>query len=137
MSFDLPEDDEEFLERKALKHERHVDGQTRGLVFPAFRFNGNLWRRNDKDELVRCEGCDLLILVPAGYATTKLDSFYTAPHLKRPDGSTDPVNANGTQNFFGRTWQFWSRHLKENEWRPGIDGLSTYLPVVLRELGTA
>lgn len=136
MSFDLPEDDEEFLQRKALKHERHVDGQTRGIIFPAFKFNGNLWQRNGNGELVRREDCDVLILLPAGYATTKLDSFYTAPHLKRPDGN-DPVNATGTQQFFGRTWHFWSRHMKENEWRPGIDGLSTYLPGVLRELGAA
>jgi hypothetical protein len=75
----------------------------------------------------------LMILIPKGYSTTKLDSFYTVPHLKRANGS-DPNSASGRETIFGREWQFWSRHLTEREWRPGIDGLETYLQYVQVEL---
>jgi hypothetical protein len=77
--------------------------------------------------------CALLILIPSQYATTKLDSFYTIPHLKRADGS-DPQNANNNSPLFKRSWQFWSRHLNNDEWRVGIDGFETYLQYVRSEL---
>ena len=72
-------------------------------------------------------------LIPPQYATTKLDSFYTRPHLKRQDGS-DPQNTAADQEVFDTKWQFWSRHLTDNQWRPDIDGLETYLQYVRDEL---
>lgn len=126
----LPEDDVEFLERKAipyeLKSETLPDGTARnGVLFPGFRFSGSLFT-SDSNQLVSCTTCDLMILIPPQYATTKLDSFYTRPYLKRQDGS-DPQNTAIDQEFFGTKWQFWSRHLGDNQWRPDIDGLETYL----------
>jgi hypothetical protein len=76
------------------------------------------------------------VLVPDGYATTKLDSFCALPRLKRPDDS-DPQAANGETALFGKTWQFWSRHLDDKEWRVGIDGLRTYLSYIRGELRNA
>jgi hypothetical protein len=32
--------------------------------------------------------------------------------------------------FEGKNWQRWSRHYPANEWRPGIDGIHTYLKKV-------
>jgi hypothetical protein len=139
MSF-LPEEDQEFLDGKGLQYEllteKTPEGtERRGVLLPGFAFVGDLRTRGD-GALIACASCDLLVLVPDGYATTKLDSFYTIPRLKRPDGS-DPQNANGEPALFAKTWQFWSRHLDDSDWRVGVDGLRTYLSYIRGELRRA
>lgn len=136
----LPEDDQDYLQTKRLafelKDERLPDGtQRRGIVFPSLEFEGNLYSNID-GKLVRRSACDVMILIPHGYSTTKLDCFYTSPHLKRADGD-DPDRATGETDAFGSKWQFWSRHLADGEWRPGIDGLHTFLQYVWVELRAA
>jgi hypothetical protein len=140
MSFDLPSDDAEFLSRKQwafrLETQQLPDGNLRrGLIVPAFIMGANLYQLNG-GQLAACPVCELMVLIPKGYATTKLDSFYTIPHLKRADGA-DPDRASGRETIFEREWQFWSRHLADNEWRPGIDGLETYFQYILAELRKA
>lgn len=137
MSF-LPEEDQEFFAQKELKfellEEKIPGGDIRnGVLFPDFEFSANL-RIDGVSEAVRT--ASLLILVPKGYATTKLDSFYTSPLLKRPNGAF-PDRANSTATLFDRTWQFWSRHLAPNEWRAGQDGFESYLQYVRCELKRA
>ena len=139
MSF-LPEDDIDYLKAKQIEHDLKVEKQPdgterRGILIPNFSFTGNLAAVNN-GQLVSQSMCDLLIVIPSGYATTKLDSFYTRPFLKRP-GGVDPQAASGTQDLFQLNWQFWSRHLENNEWRPGQDGLETYLQYVRSELERA
>src|SRR5438128_2153144 len=107
MSF-LPEEDQEFLDDSGiayeLRSEKLPDGtQRNGVVLPAFPVNGNL-RAEQDTLLVMCTSCDVLVIIPIGYATTKLDSFYTSPRLKRPDG-TDPDRATGQSDLFGKPWQ--------------------------------
>lgn len=140
MSNFLPEDDQEYLESKGIKYELVTEkdpqgNERRGILFPAFSFSGNLFRQQDGN-LVSCDTCELLIIIPTGYATTKLDSFYTIPRLKRPDGA-DPDRANGETALFNKSWQFWSRHLDDTDWRVGVDGFSTYLQYVHGELRRA
>jgi Prokaryotic E2 family E len=119
-----------------LKAEKLPDGNIRrGIIFPAFVAGANLYHANAGRPAL-CAVCELLIIIPKGYATTRLDSFYTSPHLVRADG-TDPDRATGREKIFGQEWQFWSRHLSEQEWRPGIDGLETYIQYILAELRKA
>lgn len=136
----LPEDDQEYLQSKSIKYELRseslADGTVRrGVLFPEFSFNGQLYRVTD-GALVPVSNCELLVLIPPGYSTTKLDSFYTFPHLKRV-GGVDPDRATGQETLFEQTRQFWSRHLADSEWRQGIDGLDTYLRYVRAELKAA
>jgi hypothetical protein len=139
MSF-LPEEDQEFLDGNGITHEllteKTPEGtERRGVFFPSFAFGGNLRAQNGSG-LTPCASCDVLVIVPDGYATTKLDSFYTLPRLKRADGS-DPQNATGDTALFGKSWQFWSRHLDDNDWRVGTDNLRTYLSYLRGELRNA
>jgi len=132
MSF-LPEEDREELAAKGIpyteKEEKLPDGTVRrGVLFPGFAFEGALFETKD-NALVACAQCDLLILIPSGYAKTKLDSFYTRPYLKRQNGAF-PDRANVTQKLFDTDWQFWSRHLSDDEWQKGDRDLVTYLYVV-------
>ncbi len=139
MSF-LPEEDQEFLGEIGIRYEelaeKMPDGkERRGLLFPGFSFSGNLLRMNGSG-LIAANACDLLVVIPDGYATTKLDSFYTIPKLKRANGQ-DPQNANVDSALFGKTWQFWSRHLDDKDWRIGIDGLRTFFSYIRGELRNA
>jgi hypothetical protein len=133
----LPEEDQEFLDNNAYKYELLTEktpegAERRGVFFPSFAFTSDL--RVQKDgQLIPSDSCDLLVVIPDGYATTKLDSFYTSPHFKRLDGS-DPQNATGDNTLFNNVWQFWSRHLDDKEWRVGIDGLRTFLSYIRGEL---
>jgi hypothetical protein len=139
MSF-LPEEDQEFLCENAIQYqelsENMPDGKVRrGVLLPSFLFSGNL-RTMNGGSLVKVDACDLLVVITEGYATTKLDSFYTIPKLKRPDGQ-DPQNATVDSALFGKTWQFWSRHLGDQDWRVGIDGLRTFISYIRGELRNA
>ena len=141
MSF-LISDDREFLATKALAFmatiETLPDGTTRRwLMLEDFAIEGRLFARPEPAQaLTPQEACRIAILMPDGYPTTKLDSFYTFPRLVRADG-VDPINANGEMDIFGQKFQFWSRHLDNTEWRPGQDGLETYVNYVRRELRAA
>jgi len=137
----LPLDDREFFESKGLAYEqieeKLSDGNVRRLVIlEAVRCPPSVFSKSEQGQLVRVETFRLLIVVPNGYATTRLDSFHTQPRLLRSDG-TEPDRATGSGSFLGSNWQFWSRHLAESEWRVGIDGMETYLQYVLNELKIA
>jgi hypothetical protein len=137
----LPLDDREFFESKRFAfeeiEEKLPDGNVRRLVLlDALQAPSSIFVKHERGQLMPAETFRLLIVVPNGYATTRLDSFYTQPRLLRRDGA-EPDRANGSSNFLGTDWQFWSRHLSESEWRVGIDGMETYLQYVLNELRIA
>lgn len=135
----LPEEDQDFLIQKALPHrlrEEKVGAELRrGVEFSAFDVPPNLARR-ENGVLVPGGQVRLLVLIPVGYAKVKLDSWYVAPGLFHLSGQhVDRANSDTT--LFGETWQFWSRHLNEGEWRNGIDGLETYLQYIRAGLKAA
>lgn len=136
----LPEDDQDYLRDKGITYELKTEtvpqGAVRnGLVIPSFEFEGALQVANE-GKMVPCNSCDLLIVIPSGYETTRLDSFYTRPYLSRVGGGP-PLNANVRQTLFDLEWQFWSRHLTDNEWKMGSRGLDTYLQYVRDALRSA
>ncbi len=133
----LPEDDREYLREKqyAFREEEEPvpGGKPRlALIVDNFSFDAELYRDLDGTQ-VRVTSCELLILIPEGYNTTQLDSWYTRPRLFRANGRT-PDRTEHTDVMFGGGWQFWSRHLDPSDWRPGLDGLASYLGFVWRSL---
>lgn len=132
MSF-LPEDDRDYLALKEIEYqelEQPVPGgeTQRAVLFPNFGVSENLMTV-EGTELVRRDTCEVLVMVPKGYKTTKLDSFYTYPRLRRRDNQ-DPDRANSESTLFGKNRQFWSRHLGDGEWRDGVDGIDTFLEYI-------
>src|SRR5690606_24945561 len=73
----------------------------------------------------------LLLIFPAGYPNAKPDMFWTTPDIRLCDGSW-PLSSAHHQDFNGRTWQRWSRHI--NTWRPGIDNLKSFMTSVRTEI---
>lgn len=127
MSF-LPEMDRNYLKEKAYAYEEIVDGAQKGVVFrkwglPAGKFNES--------------ECDLLILLPNGYNDVKPDMFYVTPKLVLNGSNALPKATQATHQFNNVSWQRWSRHFDKSEWRPGVDGLHTYLKRVQEALVSA
>src|SRR5258706_7510598 len=115
----LPEDDQAFLASKAIVYREVTEGEQRALILDQFTLPSG-HRLLSIDGILRSATvADILIFIPKGYRTTRLDSFYTRPHLKLPGGA-DPQNAAGTATFNALVWQFWSRHLGEADWNAGI-----------------
>jgi hypothetical protein len=129
----LPEDDQDFLRKKGIPHRFHSDGQgdalRRAIEFVDFAIPSNLFKRDANGVMVPAGTASILVLIPKGYSKTKLDSWYVRPALKLSNGSL--IIATGdNQGLFQQSWQFWSRHLDDKEWRPGIDSLETYLQYI-------
>jgi hypothetical protein len=73
---------------------------------------------------------DLLLKLPAGFPTAAPDMFWVTPALQL-EGGRVPRGCGSAEQYNGRCWQRWSRHIAA-DWRPGIDGLGTYLAYVRR-----
>lgn len=110
----LPQADRRYLKEHGIAFEEASDGNQKGVIFKAYHL---------PDHLVP-EQADVLVLLPSGYPDAPTDSFYAIPIINRKAGGLAP-NTNGNADFFGKKWQFWSRHNKE--WRPGVDGIRTVL----------
>ncbi|MBL7738477.1 MAG: multiubiquitin domain-containing protein [Chitinophagaceae bacterium] len=66
--------------------------------------------------------------ITPGYPTAQLDMLYFYPALQRIDGQ--PINNLSPVAADGKIFQQWSRHRTGvNPWRPGIDNLSTHIPL--------
>lgn len=132
-TFFLPEDDQDYLRRKAIPYRLRSEGQgdalRRAVEFTDFIIPPNLFKRDGAGQLVPAGTANVLVLIPKGYAKTKLDSWYLKPALLRADGGFAD-RATGQPDLFGESWQFWSRHLEDAEWRPGTDGLEIYLQYI-------
>jgi hypothetical protein len=76
----------------------------------------------------------LLVLIPAGYAVTAPDNFFTDPDLTTGEG-TQPGNTSMAQPIPGTQWLQFSYHIEAGDWQPenGHD-LLTFLAAVRRRL---
>ena len=134
----LPDDDRVYLTAKGFAVRGEVEELPdktlrRGIIFSDFDMPHNLERAN-ADGSRTPGGCvDLLIVIPVGYPVVQLDSWYISPVLTLAGGA--PINcATGAQELFGKSWQFWSRHLTNEEWAASDQGLESYMQYVRDEL---
>lgn len=76
------------------------------------------------------ETVDLLVKLPAGFPTSGPDMFWVSPAITIV-GRGAPQGCGSPHTWAGVTWQRWSRHIGAG-WRPGVDGLGTYLGYIRR-----
>jgi len=77
----------------------------------------------------------VLILIPAGYAVTPPDNFYTEPDLTLKGGG-QPGNTSAAQPIDGQRWLQFSYHIEVSDWQPeNGHNLLTFLGGVDRRLG--
>jgi hypothetical protein len=118
----LPEPDIEYLISKGYKFDVFQQGGDILIIIHAFGL----------PEFYKPREASLLIVLPAGYPSANPDMFWTYPDVTLKDGPW-PKTAEVHQEFLGKNWQRWSRHLSGG-WRPGIDCLRTYVATISREL---
>ena len=125
----LPRRDQEYLISKGFLYSEIIDGTRNGLIIdnytlPEGRFN--------------VPAIKLLIFIPPNYNDANPDMFYCHPKVTFVGTIQGPPATDGIVEFNGVQWQQWSRHLNlGNDWRPGIDGIESYLQKVIHAFRTA
>ena len=124
--FDLPEEDEEFLQALALPWETAVvvEGSSRALwlFIHDYAIPAGYSASGSTSPL---QTVTLGIRV-TGYPSTALDMVYVHPPLRRSNGQA--IAAVGDLVLDGRTFQQWSRHYSStNQFRIGFDNIGTHL----------
>ncbi len=79
---------------------------------------------------------DVLFRLAPLYPDAAPDMWWVSPALTTSSGAVIP-GAEVTENHCGRSWQRWSRHLEPAMWRPGVDGLHTFVALLRNELTKA
>jgi hypothetical protein len=119
----LPEPDVDYLLEKEYKFDVHQVGSDVHVIINDFAF----------PDPYRPNQASLLIILPAGYPSANPDMFWTHPDIKLSDDRW-PTSSEYHQDFDGKSWQRWSRHMAAGGWRAGVDNLRTYMTSVSREI---
>ena len=112
--FELPEEDEEYLDSYGLDWETVIVVNEHWLFVNNFPIPDGFNHKNV-----------ILAIRIAGYPQSKLDMVYFSPPLSRLDGKS--INALTPIVIDGVNYQQWSRHYR---WRDGIDSLVTHIAQV-------
>jgi hypothetical protein len=122
----LPSGDRLYLDGKGFHYREINDGARNGLIIDHFNL--------EPKGKFNLEEVSLLIIIPSGYPDIHPDMFYCLPeiHLKNSNGF--PPQAEVMEDHFGQKWQRWSRHISPDSWRPGIDGIFSYLQKIYTAL---
>ncbi|MBN8279147.1 MAG: hypothetical protein J0M16_00880 [Gammaproteobacteria bacterium] len=75
----------------------------------------------------------LLVRLSPGFPDIPPDMWWFDPPVGRSDGKAIPAT-DVTEHHVSRTWQRWSRHLRDGQWKSGTDSLESYLALIRREL---
>jgi hypothetical protein len=119
----LPSNDTKYLSERSLNHSVAVESNMTCVILGGFALPKGFDRPQS----------DLLLRFNAGYPDVPPDMWWFDPAIRRADGKSIPATE-VVEHFLGRSWQRWSRHLANGQWRSGIDGLENYLALVRREL---
>jgi hypothetical protein len=122
----LPPVDIEFLKESAPAHSITSEGGMICVVIPDFPLGPGFDQATS----------DLLLRLPGGYPDVKPDMWWFSPAVRRTDGATI-LATESQEQYLNKTWQRWSRHLEDRQWRSGVDSLRSYLAIVHKELRKA
>lgn len=115
--FSLPEEDVSFLNELGLHWETLS--------------NGGLWliiHDYPIPEGYTTRAVQIALMISPNYPAVEIDMAYFHPHLQKKNGKG--INAISVQLIDGRSFQRWSRHRQQGQWRPGIDNILTHLALV-------
>jgi E2/UBC family protein E len=93
------------------------------IVFPQWRLPPGYDRQSS----------DLLLRLPAGYPDVPPDMWWFDPAVRLSNGQVIQATE-ATEQHLGRSWQRWSRHFANGQWRSGVDGLESFVALIQREL---
>ena len=119
MSDLLAVSDLEYLASKGLDFDAQLEGNMIALVIKAFELPPGYEPRV----------VDLLLRLPLQFPEAAPDMFWTDPVVSYVGGGVPPASES-RETYAGRSWQRWSRHFGQSQWRPGIDDLRSYVRLI-------
>ena len=122
----LPSDDRAYLAQRFPAFAESSEGGMLCVVLPDFAAPSGLAPNR----------VSLLLRLSPNYPDVPPDMWWFHPAVLRVDGGTIP-NTDVIENYLGKTWQRWSRHLDPHQWLPGADSLRTYLAILNTNLTLA
>lgn len=76
---------------------------------------------------------DLLLRLHPGYPDVPPDMWWFSPSVLLADGRELP-NTSVVETYLGRSWQRWSRHFLNGQWKSGIDTVESYMALIRQDL---
>ena len=117
--FELPPDDQAFLNEYGLPWEAILDGSPWVLIH-GFPTHGGYVQSH----------VTAAIRIESGYPPAPLDMVYFHPAIRRKDGRRIGATQS-TQAIDGKSFQRWSRHrTAKHPWQPSTDNLGTHILLV-------
>jgi len=114
--FNLPQEDDEFLNSKGLLWETLIESNLRWLVIHDYSI----------PEGYNTNKASVALMLNGNYPLTQIDMIYFNPGLSKQNGN--PIAALTYIVIAGQQWQRWSRHrTAANPWIPGEDNVSSHL----------
>jgi hypothetical protein len=123
----LRADDQEFLERLGLPFQIVPDGGLVCVVISNWPLPAGYTPA----------ATDLLLRLVPGFPDVPPDMYWCDPPVRIAATGQLPVAAELMEQYLGRTWQRFSRHLTQGHWAPGRDNLASYLALIRRDLTTS
>ncbi|MEZ2370962.1 E2/UBC family protein [Arthrobacter sp. RCC_34] len=121
----LDDDDLAKLDAKGLKHEVTVDGSGwTELVIKDYPLPQGF----------TAQATDLLVRLPPGFPDAAPDMFWVNPEIRLAATGAYAPASEVPEQYLGRIWQRFSRHLAPGTWRPGIDSLETWMAAIAQLL---
>jgi hypothetical protein len=118
----LPEIDNHFLSERNIPHDVVLDAGMVCVILLGWAL----------PEGLNVPQTDVLIRLAAGYPDVAPDMWWCDPGVQRLDGVAIPATQ-VIEPHLGQTWQRWSRHFTQGQWKSGIDGLESYLTLIRAE----
>jgi hypothetical protein len=76
------------------------------------------------------DAVNLLLRLPPGFPDAQPDMYWCDPPVSIVATGSYPQAANQMEQYLGRTWQRFSRHLAPGAWQVGRDDLASYLALI-------
>lgn len=119
----LPDADMAYLASPSVKYQIEVESDITCVVLQDWTLPAGF----------NHAAADLLVRLNPGYPDIPPDMWWFSPSVLRADG-TDLPNTNVGEQYLGRDWQRWSRHLTPGQWQSGTDGLENYVALIRHDL---
>jgi len=118
-SFELLENDSEFLKSRNLRWETIVENSVKWVLIKNFPI----------PQGYNVPEAEIALMLTDSYPTTQIDMVYVDPPLNLMNGAL--IEKLIIEMHDGRSFQRWSRHRTEvNPWRPELDDISTHIGLV-------
>ena len=122
----LTAEDEQALKRLGLRTDILEEGGMTCVVLHDFKLPNGFTVATS----------DLLLRLNPGFPDVHPDMWWFDPPVQRVDGGVITATEH-TEQYLGKMWQRWSRHLDPSVWQSGIDTLESFVAVIRSELVAA